>query len=280
MRTKAKKIMALSCSLMLFLTGCKDPSPVSQESETASTETSSTEADTSQPEPVSEETGSITEPQKEVSISYEFTGGDAAKAGYAEGIVSLTSSESASYHLYWSDDSGALLGYYEIAALDVEAGQTADFSFAYHTAIPADATKIIAVDASTASEYPSVSDAAAVFDIPADKQLAFTSSDALYTFNSFSDIHIDEEHFGETPAFWWENSEAHWKQALEYAVNLNVDFIVSSGDQITNANLDNLAKEWQAYQLILSQSDYVKPIYESLPPTASCVSPLLICIRL
>lgn len=196
------------------------------------------------------------------SLTYEFTGTDAGRSGYAEGTLYLTSATDAAYHLYWSNNTGALGGYYPIATLNVGAGKTESFSFGYHTAIPADATKVIAVNASV-TDYPSVAAAAAVFDIPAAKRLGYTSKDALYTFNSFSDIHIDEEHFGDTPAYWWEYSEAHWAQALNYAVNLNVDFIVSSGDQVTNANLANLDKEWKAYQLILSQSDYVNPIYES-----------------
>lgn len=198
----------------------------------------------------------------EISLSYEFTGNDAGKAGYAEGTVTLSSSETATYHLFWSDDNGALKGYYEIATLEAEAGKTVEFNFDYHTVIPVDATKVIAVNAQAASEYPAVSEAAAVFDIPAEKKLGVTSADALYTFNSYSDIHIDEEHFGETPAYWWEYSETHWADALEYATGIGADFIVATGDQVTNANLDNLDKEWQAYQLILSQSDYVNPVYE------------------
>lgn len=195
-------------------------------------------------------------------LSYEFTGADAGRAGYAEGTLSLSSATDATYHLYWSNNTGALGGYYPIATLKVGAGKTESFSFGYHTAIPADATKVIAVNASV-TDYPSVAAAAAVYDIPANKRLGYSSKDALYTFNSFSDIHIDEEHFGDTPAYWWEYSEAHWAQALSYATNLNVDFIVSSGDQVTNAKLATLDKEWKAYQLILSQSDYVNPIYES-----------------
>lgn len=198
----------------------------------------------------------------QVILSYEFTGNDAAKAGYAQGNLYLFSPVAASYDLYWSNNTGALGGYYPIAALNIGAGETGVFQFGYHTAIPADATKVIAINTANAGSL-SVSDAAAVFDIPANKRLGYTSANALYTFNSFSDIHIDEEHFGETPAYWWEYSEAHWAQALTYAANLGVDFIVSSGDQVTNAKLDNLDKEWQAYQLILSQSDYVNPIYES-----------------
>lgn len=251
MQKATKKWIALFCVIMLFLTGCGNKT---------SQDTPSTT-----PGSVSEETGTAPaeNPCEEVSLSYEFSGKDAAKAGYAEGTISLTSSVAATYNLYWSNDSGALNGYYEIASLEVAAGKSAVFTFDYHTAIPVDATKVIAVDASKASEYPSVSDAAAVFDIPTDKKTGYSSADALYTFNSFSDIHIDEEHFGETPAYWWEYSEAHWANALDYANELGVDFIVASGDQVTNANFDTLDKEWQAYQLILAQSDYVNPIYEA-----------------
>lgn len=208
-----------------------------------------------------EETVGVSAPSQAV-LSYEFTGNDASRAGYAQGNLYLFSPVEASYELYWSNDIGALGGYYPIAALQIGAGETGVFQFGYHTAIPSDATKVIAVNMANAGSF-SVADAAAVFDIPANKRLGYTSADAIYTFNSFSDIHIDEEHFGETPAYWWEYSEAHWAQALAYAANLGVDFIVSSGDQVTNAKLDNLDKEWQAYQLILSQSDYVNPIYES-----------------
>lgn len=196
-------------------------------------------------------------------LTYTFSGADADKAGYAEGTLSLTVPDAGKYSLYWSDENGALDGYYEIATLDVGAGQTASFSFGYHTAIPADATKVIAVAAGSTAGYRTPANAVAVFSLQKEKQLAYKSSDTLYTFQSFSDIHIDEEHFGETPAYWWEYSETHWANALSYATQLGVDFIVSSGDQVTNAKLDNLDKEWKAYQLILSQSDYVNPIYES-----------------
>lgn len=247
MGKRATKIAALLCVAMLSLTGCGDKTSDVADTEMATTEVAMTE----------------TENASEISLSYEFTGNDADKAGYAEGTLSLSSSEAATYQLFWSDDNGALSGYYEIASLDVEAGGTAEFSFEYHTVIPVDATKVIAVNVSSASEYPAVSEAVAVFDIPAEKQLAVSSADALYTFNSYSDIHIDEEHFGETPAYWWEYSEAHWASALDYATELGTDFIVATGDQVTNANLETLDREWQAYQLILSQSDYVNPVYES-----------------
>lgn len=251
MKKKISKLVALACVPVLLFAGCSD-------SETNEAQTTTAEATT---QGGSGQSDSKTD--GEVGLDYKFAGNEAEKAGYAEGTITLSSSEKGQYKLYWSDDSGALKGYFEIASLDVEAGKTADYTFAYHTAIPADATKVIAVDASNTAEYPTVGDAAAVYDIPATKQLSVSSADALYTFSSYSDIHIDEEHFGETPAYWWEYSEDHWANALDYSKELGVDFIVASGDQVTNASYDTLDKEWQAYQLILSQSDYVNPIYES-----------------
>ncbi len=197
-----------------------------------------------------------------VDIEYKFTGDDADKAGYAEGLITVSAKEQGSYNLYWGDDKGALEGYYAITELSVEKGKSAEYAFAYHTAIPAHACKVLAVSTEIEKEYPEVSDAVGVFDIPAEKQLG-GSENAFYTFNSYSDVHIDEEKFGQIPAYWWEYSEAHWAQALAYAVKMNTDFIISSGDQVTNANFGTLDEEWKAYQLILAQSDYVKPVYES-----------------
>lgn len=48
-----------------------------------------------------------------------------------------------------------------------------------------------------------VAKADAVYNIPANKQLGAKSKDALYTFSSYSDIHIDEEKWGNAPGYWW-----------------------------------------------------------------------------
>ncbi len=197
------------------------------------------------------------------SITYEFTGEDANTPGYAQGTIRLNAAKNGVYHLYWADNTKALSGYYEIATMTVKKGQTGFFTFGNQTAIPADATKVIAVADAKAKDGVKVKDAVAVYTIPKNKILGSKSTEALYTFNSYSDIHIDEEHYGDTPAYWWMHSEQHWAQALTYAVNQKSDFIVSSGDQVTNASLANLNKEWKAYQYILAQSDYVNPVWES-----------------
>ena len=53
------------------------------------------------------------------TITYKFTGADAQKAVYAEGTITFESKESGTYNLYWSDDTGALDGYYEIVCMEI-----------------------------------------------------------------------------------------------------------------------------------------------------------------
>ena len=125
------------------------------------------------------------------TITYEFSGEEATKAGYAEGTVTFTAKKIGVYNLYWSNNTEALEDYYEIEEVNItEENTEANIMFGYHTAIPAGATKIIAVEK---EKEATVDNAVAVFDIPVEKQLTYHKEDAIYTFNSYSDIHIDEE---------------------------------------------------------------------------------------
>lgn len=197
------------------------------------------------------------------SISYAFSGEDKDTPGYAEGTVTFTAETNGTYYLYWSDNQKALDGYYQITTAAItDSAKSVDFTFGYHTAIPADATKIIAVTSTdAASGATTVSNAVAVYDIPEGKQLGFTSAQANYTFNSYSDIHIDLNANGGG----YKYADANFASALSYAANQKVDFIVTSGDNITNdtKNANAYEKDWDKFQTILSQSDYVNPIYEA-----------------
>lgn len=250
MRKSISKLLAVFCICCMTLTGCGGDA-----NQTNTEQPGSVEQSTSVESVASDEADAVTG-----TLTYEFTGNDADKAGYAEGTITFKASKLGTYYMYWSDDTAALEGYYEIAKMDLASSPTATVAFGYHTAIPADATKVIVVGH---DKEATVANALAVYDIPTNKQLGYKSADAIYTFNSYSDIHIDEEKWGEAPAYWWEHSEQHWADALDYSVKMGVDFILSTGDQVTNAKLQTLDKEYQAYQYILAQSDYVNPIYES-----------------
>lgn len=256
MRRRVSKAVAMLGACSIALMGCAGTDNTNGGAVTESVEQMEQKENEEQTVEVKQDT------KIEGNISYEFVGKDAQKAGYAEGKITFTASEAGTYALYWSDDNGALDGYYEISKMELEANASGNYDFLYHTAIPADATKIIAL-VDDADGMKNVENAVAVYEIPKEKQLEYQSTDALYTFNSYSDIHIDEENWGQTPGYWWEYSEQHWADALDYATHMNVDFIVSSGDQVTNAKLEQLEKEYQVYQYILAQSDFVNPVYES-----------------
>ena len=183
------------------------------------------------------------------TLEYAFSGENADTAGYAEGTITLTTDTAGTYYLYWADGTQALDGYYEICQLTVEAGGSGQFVFDYHTAIPAGATAVIAT---TDKSKLTLADAVASYKLPDEKLLTATSGGLKYTFNSYSDVHID-------PDGYYKNYEAKWAQALKFASDKNTDFIISSGDMVNNGR----DSEWVIYEKILAESDYDNPVYEA-----------------
>lgn len=170
-------------------------------------------------------------------------GDDSQKAGYAEGKITLYAGSDGNYSLYWANKNGKLSGYSSITSKKLSAGESVKFSFGYHTAIPYGATKIIALNNSTK---------AAEYNLPDHKIL--NTGKPLYTFNSYSDIHIDTEGY-------YKQSAKRWTEALKFGVKKNTDFIVTSGDTVTNALGPD--SEWELYERLLAESDYVNPVWES-----------------
>ena len=195
------------------------------------------------------------------SISYSFANKD---RGFAEGTISL-SGGSGSISLYWADDSKALEHFDPIATFN----GSGSYTMPAYTAIPARATKIIGVSGSNKN----VSSAVAVYNIPDNKKLGKTNADLLYSFASYSDIHMEADgvkpYNGYTAKYPYD--EQHLKSAFNTAAARGVDFIVTTGDHVNNQRNDlnsgnnNLyAYEWNRYLHILAESDYVNPIYEAI----------------
>lgn len=199
-------------------------------------------------------------------ITYSFTGSDSGKAGFAEGTITVKAKDSSStgtYYLYWANDSKALDGYYPIDKLSVTTSGVSTKMYT-QTAIPADATKIIAFKASSEPTDKSVAKADAVYTIPQNKRFPHSSGDKKYSFGSYSDIHIANDSYGSGK---YPYDEVHWRKALDSAAARNLDFIVTGGDNINNQNGDsqsNYVSEWKSYQKVLAESDYCNPIYESI----------------
>lgn len=185
------------------------------------------------------------------TITYSFS---TTKAGFAQGTITLKA-DNGSYDLYWADNSKALAGYNKITSISVSGGQ-GSFAMPEYTAIPEAATKLIAVKAG--SSTLTVSSAAAVYSIPANKQF---DSKLLYTFGSISDPQLANDSYGDGS---YPYDEDHLAKAFETLAQRKVDFTVVSGDIVNDQNGNSTyAIEYQRYQKILADSSYTAPIYEA-----------------
>lgn len=81
-----------------------------------------------------------------------------------------------------------------------------------------------------------------------------------YRFAIISDIHIDLEDHGDKTYFIY--SAENLSRALETIQKLGCDFMISAGDQVTNAS--GAVEEWRLYRSIIDSSGYKGKIYEAL----------------
>ncbi|MBE6734964.1 MAG: starch-binding protein [Ruminococcaceae bacterium] len=182
-------------------------------------------------------------------LTYDF---QYANAGYAEGVITLKAGSSAdygTYYLYWANDSKALDGYAPIKSITLNTAQNY-VKMGEFTAIPADATKVIATKSTTTK---TVASAAAVYSIPADKQFKYDSSDKEYVFQTLSDIHFHRD--GYQP---YEYADEHFLSALNAAEERGAEFVSTCGDQTNYSDL----KEWQGYLNTIAKSDFTGAVYE------------------
>ena len=81
-----------------------------------------------------------------------------------------------------------------------------------------------------------------------------------YRFALVSDIHIDRENGGKNIYFIY--AERNFRRALQVIKSRGCDFVVSAGDQITNAS--GADEEWRLYRSVIDSSGYPGQIYEAL----------------
>ena len=192
--------------------------------------------------------------ENSAKIEYRF---EDARAGYAQGTVTFTASADGEFDLYWADDTAALSDWFRIASVTLNAGERGSYRFGERVAIPAQATKLIAVESGTA---PTVANAAAVYEIPVSKRFPYAQTQKSYRFAALSDIHIDVQDGGKN--VYYTNASKNFARALEVCHDRAADFIITAGDQVTNASGTTL--EWLEYQRILASSSFDKPVYEAI----------------
>ena len=206
------------------------------------------------------------------SITYTWQGAHAYDAGFAQGTIkiSVDGSSGGTYYLYWADDTAALSGFEPICKLSIANNSSGSFVMPENTAIPAKATRVLAFKSSSEPSDRSVSVAALNYKLPIDKATYKTDDDLLYRFASYSDIHITSDETG-AQGQKYPYDEEHLADALRTAAARDVDFIVTTGDHVTNHRNDEKGRgnphypeEWNTYLRILADSDYDNPIYEAI----------------
>ncbi len=182
-------------------------------------------------------------------LTYDFK---YENAGYAEGRITLKAGSTAdygTYNLYWANNTKALDGYAPIKTMNlntsVNYAELGEF-----LAIPADATKVIAVKGSASK---TVAAAAAVFDIPESKQFKYASTDKEYVFQTLSDIHF---HSGNYEPYKY--ADEHFASALNAAEKRGAEFVSTCGDQTNYCDL----VEWGRYLNTIANSDFTGAVYE------------------
>ena len=180
-----------------------------------------------------------------LTVTYEFTGENSSKAGYAEGVITVIPSdksyENGFYELYFADDNGILEDYKYIARLKITQ-EKVEYKMAHACAIPEGATKITV----NAVEEDVIKESASVI-IPENKR--FSSGKEELKFASLSDIHINYQY-----------SDRKWLEALNYFEQTGIDLICISGDY-TNSGLDT---EFAKYASVIEQSDYTGKIWAAI----------------
>lgn len=206
------------------------------------------------------------------SITYSWQGTHAYDAGFAQGTitVSVDASSGGTYYLYWADDHAALSGFEPICRLTVSSSGSGSYTMPENTAIPGKATRVLAFKSNSEPTNLSASNAAITYKLPIDKAPYRTDSDLLYSFASYSDIHITSGESG-AQGQKYPYDEQHLADAFNTAAARDVDFIITTGDNVTNHRNDEKGRgnphypeEWKTYLQILAQSDFDNPVYEAI----------------
>ena len=187
-----------------------------------------------------------------LTLTYSFK---YENAGFAEGQVTLSSNSDLyydKYNFYWADDEKALEGYAPITTLNLNK-ESVTFALGEFTAIPAGATKLIAVESALAVAPIKVDMADAVFDIPESKQFKYADSEKEYNFQTLSDIHFHRDGYDA-----YKYADEHLTSALNAAELRGAEFVTTCGD---NTNYGDV-KEWAEYLYTIANSNFTGPVYE------------------
>ncbi len=186
------------------------------------------------------------------TVTYTFSGNDAAMAGFGEGTITVTpasgSAKSGYYLLYFANDSGLLSGYDEFASIPITGG-TVTYTVKEGTLLPPAATKLAVFESNqrVLSTPPSYSGRVATVEIPSYKRV--TLGEPSFTFGAVSDVHVNYEGLG---------YGAHRKlvNTLNFFAAQNMDKVIITGDMTGDEDSQAMTEQYTTYRNLINTSNY------------------------
>ena len=211
------------------------------------------------------------------TVKYDFIGDYADKAGFAQGIITVSpvaSQTTTGYYLiYYTDANGVLAGYDEIASIPIT-GSTVSYEVPDGIMIPEGATGIAVFESDTRfkDNAPDIVEAVATKSIPTSKRISLGKADTVFA--AASDVHVNYVYYTNS------NQDRHtfekWENALKFFEANNAEYVIISGD-LTGDDDDkdvSLEQQYQDYVRIINDSGFSGEIYEALGNHGSFTSQL------
>ncbi len=200
--------------------------------------------------------------KKNISVSYDFTGRNAKKAGFAKGIITVAASgdrlKNGYYLVYYTSGNELLCGYDELAAIEIN-NDIVSAEIPDGVMIPQNATGIAVFESKThfSEQNTAITDAVAVCDIPENKRLKLGKAESV--FGAVSDIHMNYEYYGRS-------AYKKWSRTLEFFAENQISCVIVAGDVTGDASDPiPLEEQYSVYVELVNKSNIdINNVYASL----------------
>lgn len=196
------------------------------------------------------------------SLTIEFTGDEADKAGFAQSRLTVLPGDNAAksgyYLFYYTDGTRVLSDYDEIGSVAIT-GTRAVFDIKDGAMIPENAAEIAVFESASRflDNAPSLSTAVARAEIPSAKRLTLGTPETK--FGAVSDVHMNYEGYSR-------GAYQKWANALEFFSLWGAEHIIVAGDMTGDRgeNPDLEAQYSKYVQIVNSSSFPFNKIYEGI----------------
>lgn len=198
------------------------------------------------------------------TVTIEFTGDEAEKAGFAQSEITITPGDGCAlegyYLVYYTDGENVLSDYDEAVAIKINGGRTVKGSISDGIMLPPEAKGIAVFECGTyfTDETPEMKNAVAAAEIPESKRLTELGK-LEFSFGALSDSHMNYEPY-DRGAF------AKLRYAMDFYAEKDMDIVVITGDATGDRGENpDLEEQYEKHIEIINDSDFpFGKVYEGI----------------